>query len=47
MMNLDTVVKLTVVFELKKDQYIDRSTSETDLTESKELSERVCQERIS
>lgn len=33
--NLDSVVKLTVVFELKKDQYIERSTSETDLTKAK------------
>jgi hypothetical protein len=35
MMGLDSMVKLTVVFELKKDQYIDRSTSETDLQKAK------------
>ncbi len=35
MLNLDSVVKLTVVFELKKDQYIESSTGETDLTKAK------------
>lgn len=35
MMGLDSMVKLTVVFETKKDQYIDRSTSETDLQNAK------------
>jgi peptidoglycan hydrolase CwlO-like protein len=35
MMALDSMVKLTVVFELKKDQYIDHSTSETDLQKAK------------
>jgi chromosome segregation ATPase len=35
MINLDTVVKLTVVFELKKDQYIERSAGETDLQKAK------------
>lgn len=35
MANIDSAVKLTVVFELKKDQYIERSQSETDLTKAK------------
>ena len=35
MMNLDSAVKLTVVFELKKDEYIERSSSETDLSNAK------------
>jgi len=35
MMNLDSTVKLTVAFEVKKDQYIERSTGETELTKAK------------
>jgi hypothetical protein len=35
MMNLDSAVKLTVAFEMKKDQYIERSTGETELTNAK------------
>lgn len=35
MMNYDSIVKLTVVFELKKDQYIERSSGETDLSKAK------------
>ena len=34
-MNLDSAVKLTVAFELKKDQYVERSTGETELTNAK------------
>jgi hypothetical protein len=35
MMNYDTTVMLTVTFELKKDQYVERSTGETELTKAK------------
>ncbi len=35
MVNLDTSVLLTVVFELKKDQYIERASGETDLSKAK------------
>jgi chromosome segregation ATPase len=35
LVNLDSMLKLTVVFELKKDQYIERATGESDLTKAK------------
>lgn len=35
LMNLDSTLKLTVVFEVKKDQYIDRSTGETEFNNAK------------
>jgi hypothetical protein len=35
MVNLDSSVLLTVTFELKKDQYIERSSGETDLSKAK------------
>jgi predicted nucleic acid-binding Zn-ribbon protein len=35
MMNLDSMIKLNVAFEIKKDQYIERSTGETDLSNAK------------
>jgi hypothetical protein len=34
-MNLDTMIKINVAFETKKDLYIERSTGETDLTNAK------------
>jgi hypothetical protein len=34
-MNLDTAIKINVAFELKKDQFIERATGETDLTKAK------------
>ena len=33
--NLDSALKLNVAFEVKKDQYIERATGETDLTKAK------------
>ena len=35
LMNLDSTLKLTVVFEVKKDQYIDRSAGETQFKNAK------------
>lgn len=35
LMNLDSMLKLTVAFELKKDEYIDKTTGEPDLTNTK------------
>lgn len=35
LMNLDSTLKLKVVFEIKKDQYIDRSSGETEFTNAK------------
>jgi chromosome segregation ATPase len=35
MMSLDSMVKLTVVFEVKKDQYIERATGEAELSKAK------------
>ena len=34
-MNLDSAIKINVAFELKKDVFIERTTSETDLTKAK------------
>jgi hypothetical protein len=36
LMNLDSTLKLTVAFEVKKDSYIDRSAGETELTKAKQ-----------
>ena len=35
LMNLDSALKITVAFEVKKDQYIERSRGETELTNAK------------
>jgi len=35
LMNLDSAIKINVAFEVKKDQYIERSTGETDLSKAK------------
>jgi len=35
LMNLDSMLKLTVAFEVKKNQYIERSTGETEFTNAK------------
>jgi len=35
LMNLDSAIKINVAFEVKKDQYVERSTGETDLTNAK------------
>jgi chromosome segregation ATPase len=35
LMNLDSAIKINVAFEVKKDQYVERSTGETDLTKAK------------
>jgi chromosome segregation ATPase len=35
LMNLDSALKLSVIIELKNDQYVERSTAETELTELK------------
>jgi chromosome segregation ATPase len=36
LMNLDSTLKLTVAFEVKKDQYMERSSGETELTKAKQ-----------
>jgi len=35
LMNFDSAVKISVAFEIKKDQYIERASGETDLTNAK------------
>jgi len=35
LMNIDSTIKISVAFEVKKDKYIERSTGETDLSKAK------------
>jgi len=45
MVNLDSVVKLTAAFEMKKDQYIDISTGEPGLTNAKSFLKEFAKEQ--
>jgi chromosome segregation ATPase len=45
LMNLDSMLKLSVIIEIKNDQYVERSTGETELTEVKNYLKEFAKEQ--